>query len=965
MHYKLKTVFCNLEAFISTYNISKDNIEDKFEDNSVKNLIDLYYNSQIMPIVQENELVYTLSDLTNDLKNNFKPAVPTQAIAEHYTLDKWLNQAVRVYEEHRFNNYKKYLREKGNGSSVNQLESDTFKILDCCHDPRVLDREWDRRGLVYGHVQSGKTQNYLGLVNRAFDAGYKIIIILTGVTEDLRIQTQMRVDESVINLNKELYKQGRTNNIYSPTNINDDLSTSNYTNLIVNYNLVENSIWVIKKHKTVLENLIFWLDYHRREQKSIKVNNTSFLIIDDEGDNASISSMSKRDFEAWDSEITRENINQENNEGYEEKRNEFILKTINKYIRIILSLISNKTFISYTATPYSIINQSYEDIDRNEEIIQDINTNREVKFKIDAGDLFPEHFIIPIKPGYKYFGIEKIFNTKLDLNIPCLININESYSEENINSIFPTGRNDIYSFEKIPKSLYDAILYFLVSIVIKKFRNIKDHNTMLIHTSHLTSRTDYLADKVELSIKSIYNEIRRTDSKILKTINDVLNNLKNNGKNKLYNTYFELSGEYPETITASDITNIFEDCDQKLLVVSYHSSNDPSLKHIYRSLDYNLKDEFTGQILYRNYIVVGGNRLSRGLTFNGLTTSYFVRSSTRQDSLYQMGRWFGYRKGYEDLVRIFLPEDQIIWFQSIYKLESQLRRDFENNNDPESPILPRNAIIKLANFTDEIYLTDEQRRRFPSICDPNKLRKTVNQKMNFSGPIVVGKILFKEEEKLKNNFHIVRKQFDHLIEHYQSQLFDYSSLPKEWSQNTNISFTKIPAIEIIKFLKSYNFHPDLTAEMKSFIEFIDKNSDKINEWSISLVNRKNNKDFQGIEWDISKFYHQKNNIKSLRPVERNDYKEISETNTWVFQSIIERGAKDTSFDLIDENNVNDFKDKPEDKVKHIRDEKKKPLLLIYPVIFPNKNFLFPLLYIFYPRISDSKSVNFIVRKNYR
>jgi len=958
MNSKLSVAYYNLETIVGIDVPSGiKNVESWIVERKI--VFDHYWEHSFLPIIIAEKINFTIEDLKNKLIKSFQPAQPTKALAEHYSLEKWLDQRLNTNEELRFTRYKEFLRESGNGANINQLESETYKILDSCHDPRILNREWDRRGLVYGHVQSGKTQNYLGLVNRAFDAGYQIIIILTGVTEDLRKQTQERVDKGVLEISNYLHAQGRVDKIWSPTNIAEDLNINTYHNLITNYDLHNKSIWVIKKNKTVLEILIFWLNHLRKLKRSEKVNNTPFLIIDDEGDNASIQSMTKNEFEEWESEIKSNNLNlEEENDENNARTYDFILKTINKYIRIILSLISNKTFISYTATPYSIINQTYEDIDRGDQKIKD-----EI-FKIDAGDLFPEHFIIPIKPGSYYFGIDKIFNSNSGSNIPCIININNIYPQEEINTIFTTNKNEQYTFNVIPESLMDAILYFLVSIVIKKYRKIKYHNTMLIHTSHLTSKTDYLAVKVKSYIEYVYNELRRHDSNLFKKIEVIFQKIKNESQNPLYNKYFELNNEFPDKIYISDIADIYSDLEQKIEVVSYHSSNDQNLKFQNRTLSYKIIDQFSQLPVFRNYIVIGGNRLSRGLTFEGLTTSYFIRTSTRQDSLYQMGRWFGYRKGYEDLVRIFIPEDQLNWFQSIYKLETQLRKDFEENNDDDSPILPRNAIIKLANFTSEKYLTGQEMKKFPSICDPNKLRKTTTQKMSFSGPISTNKI-FSDQDHLSNNIYNVIDLFEKLYIDYSENIFDYTSLPKGWNNSANISFTNIPPIEVINFLKYQKFHPDILQEMKSFIKYLFMNTDKSKNWSICLVNRKTNKEFEEIKWDIKKFYKKTNsNISKIRPVIRTP-QILDDNKTWKYSSILEGRAEDTVFDLMNLENVEMFNEKPHEKMRLLRDKMKIPLLLIYPVFSPDQKSIFPLIYIFSPKINNSTDVNYIVRKNYR
>ena len=963
MNNLLLTPFRNFESIIQE-RLTKKSLEfDEFvKTNEFDALLSIYW-ADFIEIIEQNNLEFIQEDLIKELKIDFEKAEPTEAIAVDYRLENWLDQAERTRKQLRFNSYKKNLSLSGKGSIVNQLEGDTFEILDKCHDPSILDREWDRRGLVYGHVQSGKTANYIGLINRAFDSGYKIVIVLTGVTEDLRRQTQKRIDQDVLELNNRLNKSKLTEKIYSITNIENDLSKSRNTDLAVNHTVREHSIWVIKKNKTVLENLILWLDKQRKDQGLNKIKETPFLIIDDEADNASIQSLSKKDYEEWDQALGIDNIDDDLSEEQEEilkNAQSKVIKAINRNIRVALSLMSNKTFVAYTATPYSVINQAIEDIEREVVI-------KGQKFIIEKdSDLFPEHFIIPIKPGKTYFGIDRIFNSRDDLNIPATINITNRYSSEIISNIFPTTRGSEYIFDEIPNSLKDSIIFFLISIVIKKHRGIRGYNSMLIHTSHLTDRADYVADKVSQFVKSIYNELGISDSKLMEKFHEIFNEIKEKSNNPLFNEYFRLKNDFPENITAQDISNIFNDKKQKLEVVSYHSSKSSNLRHSNHTLNYDEKDSFSNEKIFKNYIVIGGNRLSRGLTLEGLVTSYFIRSSTRQDSLYQMSRWLGYRTGYEDLVKIFMPEDQILWYKGIFNLEKKLRHDFEENNDPDAPILPRNAIIKMANEIDENdFFTPEQRRKYPSICDPAKLRKTSQEYLKFSGPITTNRIDPSNQKEQEDNFISVTTFFENLLVKFNKNLFNTDRMKNLIESFSNISFEDIPTYEVVKFLQKFNFHNSKLSEWQSFIHYIDENSDHINKWSISLVNKKKNKEVPNLEWDLSRFYIGEDKIPKLKKLTRSPNK--LSNGDWAFNSFIDSDAKDTSFDVKTNKNKDLFQNAPERTVKKLREEQKKPLLLIYPVFYSNEetSFIFPLLYVYYPDIKfDGKKVKYFIRNKY-
>ena len=922
---------------------SKENEIDKkikFQDFSKHKILYRFYNDYLNEIESDEDS----KKFKLEIEEYFGEVKKVEAVAKQYSIEDWLDHSRKqILVENRFLEYKSQLIKKG--YDVNQLDAETETILNSCHDPR-LGGKWDRRGLVYGHVQSGKTSNYVGLINRAFDHGYKIIIVLTGMTEDLRRQTQERIDKGVVQMREKNERHK------SVTNIEQDLSTQSDLQLKSLVSYEDRSIWVIKKNKTVLENLIKWLDFQRKKQREDKLKDTPVLIIDDEADNASIQSMTSKEFSEWDAAI---NLKDEEEEDLSDSETETLriarenaLKAINRNIRVILSLISCKTFVAYTATPYNIVTQDYLDLER--EFVLESNGNK-IIVNIDAGDLFPKDFIIPILPNKKYVGINNTFNTDESKNIPIKININESFPDEKHEEIFTTKKGEFYLFDEIPDSLQEAILYFITSIIIKKHRKIDDFNTMLIHTSHLTSKIDYLKNKVDDFIfKYLKNELIIDGKEILNKINGILEKLKKNSNQKIYKNYFQEEYSYPESISSQEIIDLIEDPVVKLNIISHHSS---------KSLDtFKGKLDYEGNI--RNYIVIGGNRLSRGLTLEGLTTSYFVRSSTRQDSLYQMGRWFGYRINYEDLLRIYMPSDHILWFQSIFLLEKLLRDDFEKNNDKE--VLPEFAIIKLAysilENEENIDGRINSKKKYPKLCDPGKLRKTFMREVSHDGPIKTN-MAQKEKEMQNSNFELCLSLMNTLKSSFSEKQFDNSSI-KNPNYN-NISFTEIDENYVIDFLNNFKFHPKIQSKFDTFIEYLLKNKNKTNGWSISLVNKKNNKEFDNPKINVSDFY--KNSSKTyLKSVQRSSDRGTTELHT----SIIDSDAKDTSFDLISD--YDNFMDQikknnstPEKFVAKKRNELKKPLLLIYPVYDKKNKLRFPLLYIFFPKINDGKKVKYIFR----
>ena len=131
--------------------------DDIFKNSFVNAIIDAIYNDSI----DEVKNIFSSEDLRNKIKDFFVKKDPTPPIAASDKLETWLDSSIRTNSEDRFDCYIKLLIDEGKQEIVQSMDADTFSILDKCHNPKILNREWDRRGLVYGHVQSGKTANYI------------------------------------------------------------------------------------------------------------------------------------------------------------------------------------------------------------------------------------------------------------------------------------------------------------------------------------------------------------------------------------------------------------------------------------------------------------------------------------------------------------------------------------------------------------------------------------------------------------------------------------------------------------------------------------------------------------------------------------------------------------------------------------------------------------------------------------
>ena len=424
-------------------------------------------------------------------------------------VEPWLNDEKANINFELWNRYKLYMSENDPSFPVNDLDDFTDKILDKCVNPKKAGT-WDRRGMVVGHVQSGKTSNYVGLINKATDAGYKVIIIIAGTISSLRRQTQERIDSGYIGRNSSAFIRENQNrligvgkyksetDIYSLTSSyyksgdEGDFSQSvaNRLNIPIGKNPV---VFVIKKNKSILENLIDWFSKNeniREVDGTPKLFDVPALIIDDEADAASV------------------NASRDIND----------IKTINRLIRTLLNIFNQNTFIGYTATPYAnlFISQDY-----NEEQTTVVKNKT---YKIGE-DLFPRDFIINIKAPTNYIGAAKIFGYE---------NVNPELTKEPLDIFREIDDYDPPFFrtinrenkdilpEYLPPSLERAIKSFILTCAIRRVRGHENkHNSMLVHVALLVRWIDRVAYLVNEKTKEYKNAIQSEDATLLSELKEL------------------------------------------------------------------------------------------------------------------------------------------------------------------------------------------------------------------------------------------------------------------------------------------------------------------------------------------------------------------------------------------------------------------------------------------------------------
>ena len=519
---------------------------------------------------------------------------------------------------------------------IEVLEQKTlFSLMSYLGNPND-DSIFSVRGLVVGDVQSGKTSNYLGLVTKAADAGYRVIFILTGTIESLRKQTQQRVEEGFIGWDsfngvpvgvgrgdptpKAFTSRGK--DFVGSDNQNTSYKLSNYSS--------EPMIFVLKKNVSVLKKVYSSLRNINTTVSQTKINYPA-LIIDDEADNASI------------------NTNKPDNDPTK----------INKYIRSLLSLFTRSSYVGFTATPFANVFIGY---DKEDEMLKD--------------DLFPRDFIYALKSPSNYCGAKKYFVEQND-NIQFINDANEK--------LFPMKHKKEWDGNRLFNSLYESIRTFLLSNAIRDIRdmNKNTHRSMLINMSRFTMVQSIIRDIVQ----DYFDEVKRTVKQTHKL--QMSNALTNPIVKDLKNTYekqFEKLNDH--LIDWDKVFNRLYDSISKIKIVVINSGKNSS------KLNYNEVKEGL------RVIAVGGLALSRGLTLEGLMTSYFYRNTSTFDVLMQMGRWFGYRDGYADLCKIWITKTSYNYYKYIYLSIEALKNDIktmglENRKPEDFGIRVRNDSIDL------------------------------------------------------------------------------------------------------------------------------------------------------------------------------------------------------------------------------------------------------------------------------
>ena len=580
--------------------------------------------------------------------------------------------------------YENFLRKGGWPPRMVQSLSDvTNRILGHLQDPLSEGTTWNRRGLVIGHVQSGKTANYTGLIARAADAGYKFIVVIAGIHNNLRKQTQERIDEAFIGRssdpeNRRFIGVGLDPDYPHPatlTNINEDFNknTAAKSGWKIN-DFSKPIILIIKKNVRTLAALHEWLRALNTKGDG-QISDVPMLLIDDEADNASINT---------------------NKEDIDPTRT-------NALIRRILGLFAKSCYVGYTATPFANIFINPDDYD--DEVRE---------------ELFPRDFIYCLDAPTTYFGAEKVFlNDETSRLIVKPIGDCEDF--------LPYSHKRDDAVPELPPSLYSALDEFIVARAIRNLRGqTGKHCSMMINVSRFVPVQKAVRDFLSLREKKIREAVRTNYlmPEAVSSANVYMQDLK-----RAFEAEYAGSGlTWPEV--KAGLNSVFD----HLHFYVINSKSD-------EVLDYT---RYEKEGVGLTAIAIGGLSLSRGLTIEGLTVSYMYRNTKMYDTLMQMGRWFGYRPGFEDLCRIHLSGDSINWYSHIAQAAEELTQQVKRMR--RDGLSPRQFGLYVMTHQDSLLITAA-----------NKMRtgEKVIFRQNFSGRMLESYIVSTDRDVNAANFGLV------------------------------------------------------------------------------------------------------------------------------------------------------------------------------------------------------------------
>lgn len=650
---------------------------------------------------------------------------------------------------------------------------------------------WDTRGMIVGQVQSGKTSNYTGLICKAADAGYRLIIVLAGMQNSLRSQTQYRLDEGFFGFNTERATAYNQNNqrigvghirvaeepiAHSLTGSaeNGDFNRVVANQVNVNPGGKDPVILVVKKNQSILRNLHQWLSIRSIQDPTDGrrlIKGVPLLMIDDEADNASVNTKPIP-------------LDSEGN-----PLDDYDVTKINGLIRQLLDMFEKSAYIGYTATPFANIFIDPSDSTSSH-----------------GEGLFPRSFILNLPAPTNYIGPERIFGLKAAPEAGILVEQDGLPLIEKVKDSevwLPTGHKNGFIPKGLPESLRKAIRSFMLTCAARRARGQKkEHNSMLIHVTRFNSTQAAVADSVRKELKSLQNRLRYGDGAYRPKLVDELRDL-------WFKNFVPVSMTVREVIDDPEMRPLeWEEVRDCLVEATMPISVKVINGSVADILDYRNSPDGV------SVIAIGGDKLSRGLTLEGLSTSYFLRSSRMYDTLMQMGRWFGYRPGYADLCRLYTTSELSDWYRHIALASEELRREFEHMASIQAT--PKDYGLRVRTHPNGLQITSA-----------SKLRSGTVMRVSYSGTISETVVFETDAASIQNNFH--------RTEELLREIEDYRSRAQK---DNRVIWKKVPASHVAAFLDSFRTHRDALKVNGHLIAQFIRNcsqSGRLTDWTVVLL----------------------------------------------------------------------------------------------------------------------------------
>lgn len=736
-------------------------------------------------------------EVARNLESEFEVWVPQAVVVsdpdDHVP---WLDSRRDGIDFAYWKRYSTLLSKTWKPGAIEALDESTQQILGLMEDPQRVG-SYKTYGLVYGQVQSGKTASYTGVICKAVDAGYQVVIVLTSQHESLRHQTQARLDKEFLGFNSKFSRNPSADSsviigvgalgLRAPdvpcmpaTTRDSDFTSAQFQGTPINIHEVRILV-VAKKNKRILDNLKDWLSNFAATlpDGSRKIRNAPLLLIDDEADYGSVDTK----------KATRNRTHSDPDHDP---------TAINKAIRGLLELFEKRVYLAYTATPFANI------------FIPTSTDHPE-----HGADLFPRSFMVALEPPSNYCGPEVVFG----LEDPSAAEIREPLPiirevDDHETWLPDSHRKGDRPNGPLPASLVQALDAFVLATAIRKIRerdyNIAGgHNTMLVHVTRFTDVQREVARQVETHLQGMADawddfgergqEVRERLARLWET--------------DFAETYTNLANRADVSSSVGPAVLWEEVCEVVPQILDEVSR---SVKQINGSaadvLDYQSSTPVT-------VVAVGGDKLSRGLTLEGLTISYYLRASRTYDTLLQMGRWFGYRPGYLDVTRLYTTTELIGYYVHITRANRELMDLTSAVARAEQT--PEHVGMRVLNGVGNLQVTAAA-----------KMRSSAVMSVTFSGTRAETLVMRKDARALKQNY----KQLEELVE----AALTYPEVPADRLHEAGRGLFRqgVPADVVLNFLEDFVVSPRvLTANPENLARYIRAQmaGDELVRWTVAVT----------------------------------------------------------------------------------------------------------------------------------